>query len=55
MSRSRFGRYLGALLVLAALVLALWLMRQEAPLKLSRAPACEPALCADADGAHSPL
>ncbi|TDP63199.1 hypothetical protein [Roseateles toxinivorans] len=55
MSRSRFPRYLGALLVLAALALALWLMRQEPQLKLTQAPACEPTLCPDGSGAHSPL
>ena len=54
MSRSRFSRYLGALLVLAVLALALWLMRQEPQLKLTQAPPCDPALCAEA-GAHSPL
>jgi len=55
MSRSRFPRYLGGLLVLAALALALWLMRQEPVVKLTQAPPCEPTLCPDAAGAHSAL
>nr|WP_316644124.1 hypothetical protein [uncultured Roseateles sp.] len=55
MSRSRFSRYLGALLVLAALALALWLIRQEPHVKLTQASACDPTLCPDAAGAHSAL
>jgi len=55
MSRSRFPRYLGALLVLAALALALWLMRQEPHVKLTQAPSCDPALCPEDARAHLPL
>jgi len=55
MSRPRFSRYFGALLVLAVLTLALWLMRQEPHVKLTQAPPCDPALCPVGAGAHLPL
>lgn len=52
MSRSKFSRYLGGLLALVTLALALWLMHQEPSVKLTQAPACMPTVCPGTTGAH---